>query len=122
MIAYCFAPVVGYSSMGSYVGNGSSDGPFVYTGFRPRWIMVKCVDSAQNWFMLDTARNTYNAVNSYLMANSSSAEDANNSTVNTDFTSNGFKVRATTSNLNNNAQNYVFAAFAESPLQYARAR
>ena len=121
-VAYCFAPVVGYSSMGSYVGNGSADGPFVYTGFRPRWIMVKCVDSAQNWFMLDTARNTYNAVNSYLMANSSSAEDANNSTVNTDFTSNGFKVRATTSNLNNNAQNYVFAAFAESPLQYARAR
>ena len=121
-VAYCFAPVTGYSSFGSYTGNGSADGPFVYTGFRPRWIMVKCVDSAQNWFMLDTARNTYNAVNSYLMANSSSAEDANNSTVNTDFTSNGFKVRATTSNLNNNAQNYVFAAFAENPFQYARAR
>ena len=121
-VAYCFAPVVGYSSMGSYTGNGSTDGPFVYTGFRPRWIMVKSTGSAENWFLLDTARNTYNAVNSYLMPNSSSAEDANNSTVNTDFLSNGFKLRATTSALNTNAIIYIYAAFAENPFQYARAR
>jgi hypothetical protein len=121
-VAYAFTPVVGYSSMGSYTGNGSTDGPFVYTGFRPRWIMVKSTGSAENWFLLDTARNTYNAVNSYLMPNSSSAEDANNSTVNTDFLSNGFKLRATTSALNTNAIIYIYAAFAENPFQYARAR
>lgn len=121
-VGYFWTPVVGYSSFGSYTGNGSSDGPFVYTGFRPRWIMVKSTGSAENWFLLDTARNTYNAVNSYLMPNSSSAEDANNSTVNTDFLSNGFKLRATTSALNTNAIIYIYAAFAENPFQYARAR
>ena len=121
-VGYFWTPVVGYSSFGSYTCNGSSDGPFVYTGFRPRWIMVKSTGSAENWFLLDTARNTYNAVNSYLMPNSSSAEDANNSTVNTDFLSNGFKLRATTSALNTNAIIYIYAAFAENPFQYARAR
>jgi hypothetical protein len=121
-VAYCFAPVDGYSSFGSYTGNGSADGPFVYTGFRPRWIMIKSTGSAENWFLLDTARNTYNAVNSYLMPNSSSAEDANNSTVNTDFLSNGFKLRATTSALNTNAITYIYYAVAENPFQYSRAR
>jgi hypothetical protein len=121
-VAYAFAPVVGYSAMGSYVGNGSSDGPMVWTGMRPKFLMVKRTDSTANWFILDTARNTYNAVNSYLMPNSSSAEDSNNSTVNTDFLSNGFKLRATTDALNTNGATYVYACFAESPFAYARAR
>jgi hypothetical protein len=108
--------------MGSYVGNGSSDVPMVWTGMRPKFLMVKRTDSTANWFILDTARNTYNAVNSYLMPNSSSAEDSNNSTVNTDFLSNGFKLRATTDALNTNGATYVYACFAESPFQYARAR
>jgi len=123
IVAYCFAPVVGYSSFGTYTGNGSgSDGPFVYTGFRPRFLMVKRTDNTANWFVLDTARNTYNAVNSYLMPNSSSAEDSNNSTVNTDFLSNGFKLRATTDALNTSSATYIYAAFAESPFNYSRAR
>ena len=123
MIAYCFAPVVGYSSFGSYTGNGSgSDGPFVYTGFRPRFLMVKQTGDTTNWFVLDTARNTYNAVNSYIMPNLSTAEDPNNSTVNTDFLSNGFKLRASTNALNASSGTYIYAAFAENPFQYARAR
>jgi len=123
IVTYCFAPVSGYSSFGSYTGNGSgSDGPFVYTGFRPRFLMVKRTDSTTNWFVLDTARNTYNAVNSYLMPNSSSAEDPNNSTVNTDFLSNGFKLRATTDALNTSSATYIYIAFAESPFNYSRAR
>jgi len=123
MVSYCFAPVAGYSSFGSYTGNGSaSDGPFVFCNFRPRWVLVKSTGSAENWFLLDSARNTYNAVNSYLMPNSPSAEDPNNSTVNTDFLSNGFKLRASTSALNSNGVTYIYCAFAESPFQYARAR
>jgi hypothetical protein len=121
-VAYCFAPVSGYSSFGSYTGNGSTEGPFVFTGMRPRFLMVKRTDNTTNWFILDTARNTYNAVNSYLMPNSSSAEDSNNSTVNTDFVSNGFKLRATTDALNASGGTYVYACFAESPFAYSRAR
>jgi len=123
-IAYCFAPVAGYSSMGSYVGNGSaSDGPFVYTGFRPRYVLIKRSDSAvEAWFILDSARNTYNPENSYLIAHSASQEDANNSTVNTDFLANGFKSRASSSGLNASGGTYIYAAFAESPINYSRAR
>ena len=121
-VAYCFAPVSGYSSFGTYTGNGSTNGPFIYTGFRPRWILFKRTDTSANWFLLDTARNTYNAVNSYLMPNSSSAEDPNNSTVDTDFTANGFKLRATTGAMNASGGTYVYGAFAESPFAYSRAR
>jgi hypothetical protein len=122
IVAYCFAPVAGYSTFGSYTGNGSSNGPFIHLGFRPRWIMFKRTDSTTNWFVLDTARNAYNTVNSYLMPNSSSAEDPNNSTVDTDFTANGFKLRATTGAMNNSGSTYIYMAFAESPFQYSRAR
>jgi hypothetical protein len=116
-ILYNWHEVPGFSKFGSYTGNGSSDGPMVITGFRPRWILFKRTDNTSNWFLLDTARNTYNPVNSYLMPNSSSAEDANNSTVNTDFTSNGFKIRATTDAMNASSATYIYAAFAETPTQ-----
>ena len=122
IVAYCFAPVAGYSSMGSYVGNGSSDGPFVYTGFRPRWVMIKRSDSASasyGWFILDTARNTYNVMNTWLAADSSAADGAD---IICDTLSNGFKIRTTAGNINTNAGTFVYACFAESPFQYARAR
>jgi len=122
IVAYCFAPVVGYSSFGSYTGNGSTDGPFVYTGFRPRWVMIKRSDSASasyGWFILDTARNTYNVMNTWLAADSSAADGAD---VICDALSNGFKVRTTAGNINTNAGTFVFAAFAESPFNYSRAR
>ena len=74
MIAYCFAPVAGYSAMGSFVSNNSTDGNFIYLGFKPSWIMVKRTDSTSNWFILDTARDTYNVMDAVLDANLSDAE------------------------------------------------
>jgi hypothetical protein len=117
-VAYCFSPVVGYSNFGSYTGNGSSDGPFVYTGFRPRWIMVKQSSTTSNWVINDTARDTYNVCTKSLFANLSSAEDTTYGFF--DVLSNGFKVR--TSALNDNGATMIYAAFAEAPFNYSRAR
>jgi hypothetical protein len=119
MVAYCFAPVAGYSSFGSYTGNGSADGPFVYTGFRPAFVLVKRSNSTGNWTILDSKRLGYNVDNRPLFPNLTSAEGT---TVLSDITSNGFKVRTTDASFNTNAGTYVFAAFAEHPFQYARAR
>jgi hypothetical protein len=121
-VAYCFAPVVGYSSFGSYTGNGSADGPFVYTGFRPRWVMVKQSSaSGEGWWIRDAARNTYNSVESMLAANSSGAEISSSGYA-IDFLSNGFKLRNSNPDANASGATYVYAAFAESPFNYARAR
>jgi hypothetical protein len=121
MVAYLFAEVAGFSRFGSYTGNGSSDGPMIFTGFLPRFVMVKRTDTTQNWFMLDTARNTSNAVDNYLMANTSDA-DATFSPSQIDFISNGFKLRGTAAGLNANGGTYIFAAFAESPFKTSLAR
>jgi hypothetical protein len=127
-VAYCFAPVVGYSSFGSYVGNGSSDGSFVYTGFRPRLVMIKCSTAVFDWRIFDTSRsdaNGANVVNYKLYPNTSGAENGsggdNSSTNNIDILSNGFKLR-TANGATNDPQTYIYAAFAESPFNYARAR
>lgn len=119
-VAYCFAPVAGYSSMGSFLGNGSSNGVFVYTGMRPRFLLTKRTDSAESWIIHDTARNQYNVADLRLRPNSSDAE----ATVTTvDILSNGFKLRTGNSGEgNDNGATYIYAAFAESPFQYARAR
>jgi len=120
-VVYAFAPVAGYSSFGSYTGNGSADGNFVYTGFRPRWLMIKDTTGSTNyWWIYDTARDTYNASGLYLFANVSDAEQDYRSTYPIDILSNGFKVRNTLVSTNNSV--FVYAAFAESPFQYARAR
>ena len=114
MVAYCFAPVDGYSAFGTYTGNGTTDGPFVYTGFRPRWIMAKQIDGAGgNWFIADTARDTYNVQANLLDANLSNAERTANIY---DILSNGFKVRFALSGT------FIYAAFAENPFSIARAR
>jgi len=121
-VGYAFAPVVGYSNFGSYTGNGSTDGPFVYTGFRSRWVMIKRSDSASSsygWFILDTARNTYNVMNTWLAADSATSEGAD---VICDTLSNGFKIRTTAGNINTNAGTFIYAAFAEAPFNYSRAR
>ena len=124
MVVYCFAPVNGYSSFGSYTGNGSTDGPFVYTGFRPRWLMVKSTGSGA-WIMHDTSRNPYNASVMEFQANDAAAE-YNTNTFSAgdrfDILSNGFKSRTTNSYNNSSGQSYLYIAFAESPFQYARAR
>jgi hypothetical protein len=123
MIAYCWAPVSGYSSFGSYTGNGSADGPFVYTGFRPRWVMVKISSAASDgWTIQDSTRFASNPASDILVANSSGSESGFGGGFLIDFTSNGFKVRSTSSAHNSSGATYVWAAFAEAPFNYARAR
>jgi len=120
-VAYCWAAVAGYSAFGSYTGNGSADGPFVYLGFRPRWVMVKRSDSAGfDWVIGDSSRNTYNVVNDRLFADASLAEDTTDNWV--DFTSNGFKLRSTNTNQNASGGTYIYACFAENPFRISNAR
>ena len=118
-IAYCFAEVAGFSKFGSYTGNGSADGPFVYCGFRPRYVMIKRSDAAGDWWLIDTARSTYNVAPHYVMANTSAAEASDNAI---DVLSNGFKLRVATYQPNTSGGTFIFAAFAEAPFNYARAR
>jgi hypothetical protein len=121
-VAYCFAPVAGYSAFGLYYGNGSSDGPFVYTGFRPKYVLIKPTTSADSWQVEDTARSPFNVVNDQLWPNVSDAEQVDSSTRNTDFLSNGFKIRGTNTGINANGNPFIYAAFAEFPFKYTLAR
>ena len=122
-IAYCFANVEGYSKFGSYTGNGSADGPFVYCGFRPAFIIIKQTNtSGQNWYMYDTKRNTYNVMNNTLYPNLSLAETVGNINTTNDFLSNGFKLRDAYTGSNDSGGTYIFAAFAENPFKYSLAR
>jgi hypothetical protein len=121
-IAYCFHSVEGYSKFGSYTGNGSTDGPFVYTGFRPAFVMIKPISTTGAWTIFDGARNAYNVIDDRLVAQDSAAELLNNSSLNTDFVSNGFKVRNAYSDYNASSNTYIYMAFAESPFKYSNAR
>ena len=118
-VAYCWSQIAGFSSFGSYTGNGSTDGPFVYTGFRPRYWLIKCTSAGYSWEIYDTARNTYNAVNTVLLAENASSEFTGGDI---DFLSNGFKLRTTRGSLNTSSLTYIYAAFAENPFKYANAR
>lgn len=118
-VAYCFAAVKGFSAFGSYTGNGSSDGPFTYLGFRPRWIMWKLSSTTGDWQIWDSSRDTYNVVGNLLDANLSNAEATGQSAV--DFLSNGFKNRSASVG-NASGQTYIYAAFAENPFKNALAR
>jgi hypothetical protein len=123
VVAYLFAEVAGFSRFGSYTGNGSTDGPFVYCGFRPKFVMVKCSSNAGSWYILDTARDTYNLAQNRLFPDSSSAESPSSTNGPIDFLSNGFKVRSAAANNNNNSgDTYIFAAFAENPFKNSLAR
>jgi hypothetical protein len=118
-VAYCFAPIAGYSAFGSYTGNGSANGPFVYLGFRPRWILIKRSSATDDWFVFDTARSPYNPMNFVLSPNLSNADTA---TTNPDDLSNGFKVRSTSGGTNASGSTYIYACFAENPFKNALAR
>lgn len=121
-VAYCWTPIAGYSAFGSYTGNGSSDGPFVYTGFRPKFVLAKRSDSgAYDWFQFDTARETYNVMYKHLKPNGSNAEDTG---VNPflDVVSNGFKLRTANNMANASGGTYIYMAFAENPTKFALAR
>ncbi len=119
-VAYCFAPVAGYSAFGSYVGNGSADGPFVFTNFRPRYVMIKRTDSTSDWTIYDTSRSTYNQMNLALYANLSNAEGTTIIVI--DTVSNGIKIRNSNADTNASGGTYIYACFAESPFKYALAR
>ena len=120
-VFYCWTPVEGYSSFGSYTGNGNANGPFVHTGFRPRWIMVKSTN-VNGWVILDTARDDDNLAFRQLIPNLSNAEDTVNQYFWCDILSNGFKLRTFGAPSNANAVNFIYAAFAEHPFKTARAR
>jgi hypothetical protein len=122
-VCYVFAPVAGYSSFGSYTGNGSAtDGPFVYTGLRPRWILIKRSSATENWMLYDAARSSYNASNDILRADISEAELADYTAGDIDLLSNGFKLRGTWTGINASGSTYIYAAFAEHPFATSRAR
>jgi hypothetical protein len=121
-VAYCFAAIAGYSAFGSYTGNGSSDGPFVYCGFRPRYVLFKRSDSgAYDWVVLDTSRDPINATYHRLLPDTSGAEDTGVNPV-LDFLSNGFKIRTSNNVANASGGTYIYAAFAENPFQNSLAR
>jgi len=112
-LAYCFAEKQGYSKFGKYVGNGNTDGPFIYTGFKPAFIMCKRIDGAGNsWDMHDNARDPFNPSGRTFYADTAGAELTGN---NVDLLSNGFKQRDTSGNRNGNGLTYIYMAFAENP-------
>ena len=123
-IAYCFHSVDGFSKVGSYVGNGSTDGPFVYTGFRPKWLMAKRSDSGvatSDWYIWDAERNTFNVAGKTVQANESTAEsDSGNHDI--DILSNGFKLRIDYATVNGSGNNFIYLAFAEQPFKFSNAR
>jgi hypothetical protein len=121
-VAYCFAEIAGFSKFGSYTGNGSSDGPFIYLGFRPKFIMIKRTDSTSNWFMESAPIPGYNQSNLELYAESSSAEGSTTGG-GYDFLSNGFKVRIGSAyNPNVSSGTYIYMAFAENPFKNSNSR
>ena len=111
-ISYLFAPKQGFSKFGKYTGNGNADGTFVYTGFRPAWVLVKQSNTTRDWFIYDNKRDPDNVVREQLEANTSSAADSYD---NIDFTAQGFKLRTSSAILNQSGGTYIYMAFAESP-------
>ena len=121
MVAYCWTPIAGYSAFGSYTGNGSADGPFVYTGFRPKYLLIKSSSSAQSWEIRDSTREPYNdGDRTVLWADLSNAEVVDAFPI--DFLSNGFKARSAGSGTNSSGVTYIYMAFAENPFKNALAR
>jgi hypothetical protein len=121
-VAYCFAPVAGFSQFGSFVGNGSTDGTFVYLGFRPRYIMIKNESATSSpWAYYDSSREPYNQESANLHANDTASASAD-STQAIDFLSNGFKLRGTSFYTNGSGNTMMYCAFAENPFKYANAR
>jgi hypothetical protein len=122
-VAYCFSQVAGYSAFGSYTGNGSADGPFIYTGFEPRFVLFKCVSATSHWSLYDSARSPNNLTDLELSPNNANTENGTIGGDGYDLLSNGIKIRAAVSNEENvNGQNYIYMAFAENPFKYANAR
>jgi len=115
-IAYLWSEKQGFSKFGSYTGNGDADGPFIYTGFRPAFLIYKCVDQVDHWEMHDNKRDTVNPMDTLLYPNRDAAEsDPASTTDRLDFLSNGFKMRTGSSDYNGSGNDYIYIAFAEAP-------
>ena len=112
-VMYAFAPKQGFSKFGKYTGNGNADGPFIYTGFKPAFVIIKDISQTRDWIMLDNKRNTFNVMDKRLFPNNN---DAENDTDILDFTSNGIKIRSTNTSVNVSGNNYIYMCFAEVPL------
>jgi len=112
-IAYCFAEIEGYSKMGTYAGNNSDNGTFIYLGFRPSFILMKSYTSTENWLIYDSKRDTHNVTDEALLPNLNSASGGSANAM--DFLSNGFKLRTSAGSLNGSGQSYLYMAFAENP-------
>jgi hypothetical protein len=119
-VNYLFAPIAGFSAFGRYTGNGSTDGPFIHLGFRPKFVMIKMTSSTGDWYIYDSSRDPYNATQQGLLPNSSAAETTYTGWG--DFLSNGFKIRRTDAAWNSSGGTYIYAAFAENPFKNALAR
>ena len=124
-IAYCFAEKQGYSKFGSYTGNGNNDGTFIYTGFKPAFVMIKRTSNTDNWYMKDNKRSGTAALQNFGQMNPNQTQhpSANNSNAEnkasafaTDILSNGFKLRGTDAGLNQSGESYIYMCFAEAPL------
>ena len=113
-VAYCFAEKTGFSKFGSYTGNGNADGAFIYTGFKPAFVIIKGSSNTENWHMYDNKRDTFNPTDQALQPNTSSAEFTETNVL--DFLSNGFKLRVTGGGHNGSGVSYIYMAFAEAPL------
>ena len=114
-VMYAFAEIPGYSSVGSYKGNGSTNGSFVYTGFKPAYVLLKRIDAAQEWQVYDTQRDPFNVADHRLVPNTSGAESILTGDNNLDFLSNGFKLRQANGGMNASGSPYIYMAFAENP-------
>ena len=114
-INYLWTSIPGYSKIGGYTGNASTDGPFIHTGFRPAWVMWKNVDASTVWIIFDSVRETFNFMDAQLRPNENMAENVAGSSYSMDFLSNGFKVRSSDSNFNGSGNKILYMAFAEQP-------
>ncbi len=124
-VAYCFAEIEGYSKFGSYTGNGSTDGTFVYTGFRPLWFMIKRTDTSGSWYIYDYVRllrNPLGSVNQPLLADTSGSEGGADTSWYIDGLSNGFKIRNSSNFDNASSGTFIYMAFAEQPFKFSNAR
>ncbi len=112
-IAYCFAEKQGYSKFGSYTGNGNADGTFVYTGFKPAWLLIKRTEAAAKWFLWDNKREPFNLMDSVMVPNSNEVENTDTA-FNMDFLSNGFKLRNNFGDLTASGEKFIYMAFGQS--------
>ena len=115
-IAYCFAEKPGFSSFGSYTANNSSDGPFLFTGMKPAYVVTKCTSASSHWNCFDNKRSLFNDRDDYHKLNEATSEDTGSSDIQVDFLSNGFKIRGNNNEINGSSRSYIYFAFAEAPL------